>query len=263
MRSYARFVERNSPPLSEFWDQVAAKLDELSGITAHDQYCLDPKCDCQGFLLSLHHFDGSLAGAFHLWFDGRPPTIPDSGPDEIEEVLLRALAASGARFWDEVRRRYREAKEYGRQHPEIYLQVERGQCIPFSDFAPGEPSFVEFTQDRQQFIAVDLYCVAPDCDCHIVTLDIQRLREVEPNRRVGEPFTAVRYNLRQSKALSEENRPLVPRDRKLMAALLATRPDLTAYLRRRYRAGKEFGRKLAQHGGLIDPEPEPTIWRPR
>jgi hypothetical protein len=265
MRPYAVIAaEENPPAIVEFWDRPVPRGDRLSDFDVEDYYCLDPRCDCQAVMLCVAEAGGGQRGGLYLPFDeGKEPVVDLALGDEGDALMQAVLDLCGARFWKEARHRYQEAQEYGRQHPESHIQIERGKCLPYLEFAPHAGKLMRFTYNGQPFIAIDMYCPDPGCDCEAMLFDVQRLHEVKPDELDWRPFTTIRYDLRRSRPYAATGKPVTSRDRKILAALFKDHPGLAAQLRPRYQAAKEFGRKLEQAGGFIDPQPEPKVWRLR
>jgi hypothetical protein len=231
----------------------AGESSVLSRFAITNRCCHNPDCDCQEIILELRDPESGEQFSVVVPLDRRALFIRGAEPGD---VLLRELQSRlGLSFWEQAKRFYEAAKEYGRQHPWEYLTVERGLLVPYYDLAPGPEEVLEFTHNGQAYLVVDQYCLEPDCDCREVLLDVQLLRNVAPGKAKAQPFALTYYDFRGSRFAPGPEGPLTSHRRHVMATFMSSRPDMPAHLWSRYELAKEIGLKVAARGGFIDPEP--------
>lgn len=227
----------------------------LARFAVESRCCRNPQCDCQEVLLDLHDAASGERLSIVIPLDQRPPFIRGPHPDGADGLLQELRNCLGLPFWEQAKRFYQAAKEYGRRHPWEHLTLERGLLVPYSELAPGPGEVLEFTCDGQAYVVVDQYCLDPACDCQKVLLDVQRVRTIAPGKAKAESFAVTYYDFRQSRFTGGEEGPLTAHRRQVTAAFLASQPDMKTHLRLRYARVREIGRQVAERGGFVDPKP--------
>ncbi len=109
--------------------------------------------------------------------------------DSLAEAVVRELGESGWKYLHEfllgVKQEQIENCDPKRLDADFPLEVLRGDTtvVGYAEIFPLSPA-LRFKSDSQQWVAIDNYCVNPDCDCRHVVLQFAT-REHERGSSIG------------------------------------------------------------------------------
>ncbi|MGV3720771.1 MAG: hypothetical protein ACO1SX_07660 [Actinomycetota bacterium] len=217
--------------------------------------CHNPECDCAELTIDLH--DPSRGEHFSVVvpLDQRAPFIRGAQPEAADALIQELRNCFGKAFWDEAKRQYDSAKERGRKEPWTYQSFERGLLVPYYDLCSGPERVMEFACDRRNYLAIDMFCIDPSCDCRKVLLEVNSLRTAASGTTKAEQFALVHYDFQNGRFTPSEGGNLSALRRQVLAALFASRPDMKAYLWERYQRAREIGRTVEARNGFVAPRP--------